>query len=120
VSRLKLLSSVPFIAAAAATQDPAEVPSIMDLIFSPTTLILIAMIVAMYFLMIRPESKRKKAALKMRNELIVGDEVTTVAGIVGRVISIKDDTITIETGSDKTRLTFVKGAITSKTEVISS
>ena len=107
-----------FLTEAAAEELPA--PTIMDLILSPTTLMMVALLVAMYFFMIRPESKRKKEALKMRNELIVGDEVTTVAGIVGRVVSIKDDTITIETGADKTRLTFVKGAISSKTSKISN
>lgn len=86
-----------------------------------STVVMMALIVgAMYFFMIRPESKRKKAALKMRSELIVGDEVTTVAGIIGKVVSIKDDTVTIETGGDKTRLTFVKNAISSREEKISS
>jgi preprotein translocase subunit YajC len=79
-----------------------------------------ALVAAMYFFMIRPESKRKKSAQKMREELIVGDEVTTAGGIVGRVVSIKDDTVVVETGGDKTRLTFVKNAISSKVEKISS
>ncbi|MCL2031612.1 MAG: preprotein translocase subunit YajC [Oscillospiraceae bacterium] len=88
--------------------------------FISTFLMMGALVAAMYFFMIRPESKRKKAANKMREELIVGDEVTTLAGIVGRVVSIKDDTVVVETGGDKTRLTFVKGAISSRTEKISS
>ena len=85
-----------------------------------TVAMMAALVAAMYFFMIRPESKRKKTTLKMREELIVGDEVTTVGGIVGRVVSIKDDTIVVETGGDKTRLTFLKSAISSKTEKISA
>lgn len=106
--------------AAGETVEVAQSMGLLDLLFSPTTLMMVALIVAMYFFMIRPESKRKKAAIKMRNELIVGDEVTTVAGITGKIVSIKDDSITIETGGDKTRLTFVKNAISSRTESISS
>lgn len=97
---------------------PEEVSPYGSLISTAVMMVLI--VGAMYFFMIRPESKRKKAATKMRDELIVGDEVTTVAGIIGKVVSIKDDTITIETGSDKTRLTFVKNAISAKEEKISS
>ena len=88
--------------------------------FITTFIMMGALVAAMYFFMIRPESKRKKAATKMREELIVGDEITTVGGIVGRVVSIKDDTIVLETGGDKTRLTFLKSAISSKAEKISS
>ena len=83
----------------------------MVLMFAPVILLF-------YFMAIRPEKKRKKQRVEMLNELIVGDEITTNAGIVGRVISIKDDTITIETGPDKTRLKFMRWAIASKGEQI--
>ena len=103
---------------AGAVEEEAPAGGILAML---STLILpVVLLVAMYFFMIRPESKRKKEAAKMRNELIVGDEVTTVAGIIGRIVNIKDDTITIETGSDKTRLTFVKGAISARAESVSS
>ncbi|MDR0248546.1 MAG: preprotein translocase subunit YajC [Oscillospiraceae bacterium] len=87
---------------------------------APTILMMALLFGAMYFFMIRPESKRKKAAAKMREELIVGDEVTTTAGIVGKIVQIKDDTVVIETGGDKTRIRFLKGAVSSKTETVSS
>ena len=78
-----------------------------------------ALVVIFYFFIIRPESKRKKAAAKMRNELIVGDTITTIGGISGRVISIKDDTLTLETGPDRTKFVIMRWAMQSKGEQIS-
>ena len=75
--------------------------------FGPLVLIL----VVMYFLMIRPQQKKQKEEQKMRNSLRVGDELTTIGGIKGRVVAIKEDTITIETGADRSKLQFEKWAI---------
>ena len=75
--------------------------------FAPFILIL----VVMYFLMIRPQQKKQKEEQKMRNNLRVGDELTTIGGIKGRVVSIKDDTIVLETGNDRTKIQFEKWAI---------
>ncbi len=75
--------------------------------FAPFILI----IVVMYFLMIRPQQKKQKEEQKMRNNLRVGDELTTIGGICGRVVKIKDDTVTIESGIDRTKLQFKKWAI---------
>ena len=72
---------------------------------------MILIIVVMYFLMIRPQQKKQKEEAKMRNNLRVGDELTTIGGIKGRVVSIKDDTIILETGNDRTKIVFVKDAI---------
>ena len=72
---------------------------------------LVLIIVVMYFLMIRPQQKKQKEEQKMRNSLRVGDELTTIGGIKGRVVSIKDDTITIETSNDRTKIVFEKAAI---------
>ena len=80
---------------------------------------LIPLIGVFYFMIIRPESKRKKAAAKIRNELIVTDEVTTIGGIIGKVVQIKDDEITIETGSERTRIKVLRGAISSKGQKLS-
>ena len=80
----------------------------------------VGMIAVFYFFLIRPESKRKKQAQKMRNELIVGDVVTTAGGILGKVVNIKDDEITIESGSDKVRIKIARWAITTKDEKISN
>ena len=65
----------------------------------------------MYLLMIRPQQKKQKEEQKMRNSLRVGDELTTIGGIKGRVVSIKDDTIMLETGNDRTKIQFEKWAI---------
>ena len=74
---------------------------------------LVLMIVIMYFLMIRPQKKKQKAEQEMRNNLRVGDELTTIGGVCGRVVSIKDDTITIESGADRSKVQFKKWAIQS-------
>lgn len=74
---------------------------------------LILIVVLMYFMMIRPQKKRQKEEQKMRNNLRVGDELTTIGGIKGRVVSIKDDMITIESGADRTKIQFMKWAIQS-------
>jgi len=84
-----------------------------------TFLPIVAIIVAFYFFMIRPEGKRKKEAAKMRNELIVGDEITTIGGIVGKVVAIKDETITLETGADKARIKIMRWAISAKETKVS-
>ena len=72
---------------------------------------MILIIVVMYFLMIRPQQKKQKEEAKMRNNLRVGDELTTIGGIKGRVVAIKDDTITLETSNDRTKIVFEKAAI---------
>ena len=79
-------------------------------------IIIIFFFVVMYFLIIRPQKKRDKETAEMRNSLEVGDNVVTIGGIVGRVVNVKDDTVIIETGSDRNRLTFLKSAIQSKTK----
>ena len=71
----------------------------------------ILLLVIMYFLMIRPQQKKQKEEAKMRNSLRVGDELTTIGGIKGRVVAIKDDTITLETSNDRTKIVFEKAAI---------
>ena len=74
-------------------------------------IMIVLMIAIMYFLMIRPQQKKQKEEQKMRNSLRVGDELTTIGGIKGRVVSIKDETITIETGADRSKIQFEKWAI---------
>ena len=75
----------------------------------------VIIVVAFYFLLIRPQSKQKKEEEQMRKNLEIGDEIVTIGGIVGRVIAVRDDdeTIIVETGSDKTRMRFKKWAISS-------
>ena len=72
------------------------------------------LIVVFYFLLIRPENKKKKALNEMRNALSVGDEITTIGGIIGRVVHIKDDLVTIETSEDRVRIQLARWAISTK------
>lgn len=70
-------------------------------------------IAALYFFVMRPSSKKKKEEAQMRNSLEIGDEITTIGGIMGRVVAIKDDedAIIIETGSDRVKMKFKKWCI---------
>ena len=79
-----------------------------------TIVMLVAMIAIFYFMLIRPENKRKKEAEKMRSELSVGDVITTIGGIVGTICAVKDNTIVIETIADRVRMEFTKWAVSSK------
>lgn len=76
-------------------------------------LMMVAMIAIFYFLLIRPESKRKKEAEKMRSSVKVGDEIVTIGGIVGKVVNVKDDHFVMETSADQVRIEFAKWAISS-------
>lgn len=71
------------------------------------------MVLLMYFVMIRPQRKRQKEEQQMRNNLRVGDEITTIGGICGRVLQIKEDSLVIETGADRSKMTIKKWAIQS-------
>ena len=76
-----------------------------------TILMIVLMIAIFYFLMIRPENKRKKQAEEMRNSLKKGDWLTTIGGVYGRVVAITDRTVVIETSEDRVRVEFLKSAI---------
>lgn len=77
-----------------------------------TGIIMIVLLFAVfYFLLIRPENKKKKKLQQMRNALQVGDQITTIGGMVGKVVSIKDDMITFETGEDRVRIQVMRWAI---------
>ena len=72
---------------------------------------IVLMFVLLYFFMIRPQKKQEKKDAEMRDSLEVGDEVTTIGGIIGKVVSIKGETFVLETTKDKTKIRFLKGAI---------
>lgn len=74
-------------------------------------IMLVVMFALMYFMMIRPQKKRQKEEQEMRNAVDIGDEITTIGGICGKVVAVKDDTIVIETGSDRVKIKFKKYAI---------
>ena len=74
-------------------------------------IMILVMFAIIYFLMIRPENKRKKQAEEMRNSLKKGDQITTIGGIVGRIVMATDDTIVIETSDDRVRMERTKWAV---------
>ncbi len=75
--------------------------------------ILILFVLFFYFFIIRPQRKQEKEAAAMRNALEVGDEITTIGGIIGEIVSIKEDTITVETSKFGTKIRFLKSAVRS-------
>lgn len=76
-------------------------------------ILLVVMFAVLYFFMIRPQKKQEKEAQAMRDGLSVGDEVTTIGGIIGEIVSIKEETVTIETSKAGTKIRFLKSAIRS-------
>ena len=76
-----------------------------------TIIMLVILFAIMYFLMIRPENKRKKKAQEMRESLKKGDVITTIGGIVGKIVSVTKDTIIIETSEDRVRMELTKWAV---------
>ncbi len=73
----------------------------------------VLLIVVFYFMLIRPQRKKDKETQKMRNSVQVGDEIVTAGGIVGLVVSIKEDTVVIETGNDRSKVRIKRWAIQS-------
>ena len=76
-----------------------------------TLIMLVLMLAVFYFMLIRPENKRKKEAEEMRSAVKVGDKITTIGGICGTVVSIMDDKLVIETGADQVRIELAKWAM---------
>ena len=74
---------------------------------------IVLMFAIMYFLMIRPENKRKKKAQEMRDSLKKGDVITSIGGIVGKIVQVNKDTIIIETSEDRVRMELTKWAVSS-------
>ena len=74
-------------------------------------LLMVGMFAIMYFVMIRPQKKRQKEEQEMRNAVDVGDEITTIGGICGRVVTVKEEHLIIETGADRNRMQITRWAI---------
>lgn len=72
---------------------------------------IVAMIALFYFFMWRPQKKQEKETKAMRDGLAVGDEITTIGGIIGKIVAIKEETVLIETGRDKVRIRILRNAI---------
>ena len=83
--------------------------TIMDTIISFAPIVIV--LIVFYFLLIRPQQKKDKEDRAMRENLEIGDEIVTIGGIVGLVVSIKEDTVVIETGSDRSKIRILKSAV---------
>ncbi|MCL2514067.1 MAG: preprotein translocase subunit YajC [Oscillospiraceae bacterium] len=80
---------------------------------SPVSMIVMmgAMFVLLYFVMIRPQKKKQKSEQEMRESIQIGDDITTIGGILGRVVTVKEDSLIVETGADRTKLKVARWAI---------
>ena len=78
-----------------------------------TVIMMVVMLGVFYFMLIRPENKRKKEAEQMRSAVKKGDQIVTIGGIVGTVVDVKEKNIVLETGADQVRIEFEKWAISS-------
>ena len=87
----------------------AEGGSIMDTIISFAPILIV--VVVFYFMLIRPQQKKDKEDRAMRENLEIGDEIVTMGGIIGLVVSVKEDTVVIETGSDRSKVRIIKSAV---------
>lgn len=74
-------------------------------------ILMIGVIVLMYFFIMRPQKKQEKETQNMRDSLQVGDEITTIGGIIGKIVSIKEETLVLETSHDRTRIRILKTAV---------
>lgn len=78
--------------------------------YSPMIL-MVALVGVMYFVMIRPQKKRQKEEQEMRNALEIGDEIITIGGIVGKVVTIREEDLVIETGADRNKMKIQRWAV---------
>ena len=76
-----------------------------------TVIMMVVMVAIFYFMLIRPENKRKKEAEQLRSSIKVGDKITTIGGITGTVVNVKDEKFVIETGADQVRIELMKWAL---------
>ena len=74
-------------------------------------IMLVAMFAIFYFLIIRPENKKKKKTEEMRSSLSIGDEITTIGGMTGKIVQITEETVTFETGEDRVRIQIKKWGV---------
>lgn len=87
--------------------------------YGTTIILVIVMIAVFYFCLYRPQKKQEKEAAEMKNNLEVGDEITTIGGIIGEIVSIKEETCVIETSKERSKIRILKSAI-SKVDVKAS
>jgi preprotein translocase subunit YajC len=111
---MKLFPALMYAASGTAT---GEAPSMTETLISLLPFVLV--IIVFYFVLIRPQKKRDKADQEMRNNLKVGDIVTTRGGIIGKITNIKDQQLTIQTGADSVKIRVERWAVLSKEETVS-
>lgn len=104
-----------FLEAAAAAADTTANKGFFGT-YGGTIILVVAMIAVFYFFLYRPQKKQEKEAAEMKNNLEVGDEITTIGGLIGEIVSIKDETCVIETTKERTKIRILKSAI-SKVDV---
>ena len=100
-------------ASAATNADGTAAKSAGIMGYLPTILMVVAMVAIFYFLLYRPQKKQERETTQMRNSLEVGDEITTIGGIIGEVVSIKGETVTIETGKERSKIRILRSAVKS-------
>jgi len=96
---------------AATAAETTEAGGLMQTL--PTILMLVALVAVFYFLILRPQKKQEKEQKDMRDNLSVGDEITTIGGIIGKIVSIKDETVLIETSAERNKIRILRTAIRS-------
>ena len=87
---------------------------------SSSIIMLVAVLAIFYFMLIRPENKRKKEAEQTRNSVKTGDEIVTIGGICGTVVNVKEDKLVIETGADQVRIELMKWSISSNETAVAA
>ena len=85
-----------------------------------TVLMLVIMVAVFYFMLIRPENKRKKEAEELRSNVKIGEQITTIGGVVGTVVSVKDDKFVVETSADRVRIEFQKRALSTNETAVAA
>ncbi len=108
INKFQTVNLLTATADAAATGTPAEPVSMWG-----SVIMLVVFFAFAYFFMIRPQKKQEKETKQMRDSITVGDEITTIGGITGKVCNVRDDTLTIETGADRTKLKIARWAVRS-------
>lgn len=81
-------------------------------------ILIVAMFGVMYFVMIRPQKKKQQQEQEMRDSIQVGDEITTIGGIMGRVVTVKEDSIVIETGADRNKMKITRWAVSTNNTAV--
>ena len=85
-----------------------------------TILMVVIMLAVMYFFVVRPQKKQEKETNNMLNNLAVGDEVTTIGGVIGTVVDVKENNVVVETSADQVRIEFEKWAISSNETAVAA